>query len=172
MPWPTDPPTSVSERTPRRAGNGGQSRRAALARPPVDLCASEAPLRVGARLFIGEALYATEDGATRGDRVGRTYIECTADISPFTFRCDASFVVTEGSQLHATVLIGADVRGQARGRTVLLNADGELQPAWLTALTVNRWSWPLASPVTVSDRAPASTVVVLTRVVPRYVRTT
>jgi hypothetical protein len=70
--------------------------------PPPD---EEAPLPVGARLFIGEALYATEDGATRGDRVGRTYIECTADISPFTFRCDASFVFTEGSQLHATVLI-------------------------------------------------------------------
>ena len=70
--------------------------------PPPD---EEAALPVGTRLFIGEILYATEDGTTRGDAVGRTYIECTADSSPFTFRCDATLAFTEGSQLHATVVI-------------------------------------------------------------------
>jgi hypothetical protein len=70
--------------------------------PPPE---EETALPVGAQFFIGEVLYATEDGTTRGDAVGRTYIECTADIAPETFRCDATFVFTGGAQLHATVLL-------------------------------------------------------------------
>jgi len=58
---------------------------------------------VGARLFISEALYATADGTTRGDEVGRTHIECTAQVVQSYFLCDAAFVLTGGSQLHASV---------------------------------------------------------------------
>jgi hypothetical protein len=58
---------------------------------------------VGARLFISEALYATADGTTRGDEVGRTHIECTAQAVQSYFLCDAAFVLTGGSQLHASV---------------------------------------------------------------------
>ena len=58
---------------------------------------------VGARLFISEALYATPDGTTRGDEVGRTHIECTAQVVQSYFVCDAAFVLTGGSQLHASV---------------------------------------------------------------------
>jgi hypothetical protein len=59
---------------------------------------------VGARLFISEVLYATADGTTRGDEVGRTHIECAAQVVPVNFRCEAAFVFTNGSQLHAVVL--------------------------------------------------------------------
>ena len=58
---------------------------------------------VGSRLFISEALYTTEDGATRGDEVGRTHIECTAQVHPNNLLCDITFVLDEGSQLHGTV---------------------------------------------------------------------
>jgi hypothetical protein len=58
---------------------------------------------VGARLFISEALYATPDGTTRGDEVGRTHIECTTQVVQSYFVCDAAFVLTGGSQLHASV---------------------------------------------------------------------
>lgn len=60
---------------------------------------------VGARLFISEVLYATEDGTTRGDEVGRTHIECTAQVVPVNFLCDIAFVLDAGSQLHGSVLV-------------------------------------------------------------------
>lgn len=62
-------------------------------------------LPVGTRVFISEALYATEDGTTRGDEVGRTHIECTAQVVPASFLCGAAFVFDEGSQLHGVVLL-------------------------------------------------------------------
>jgi hypothetical protein len=58
---------------------------------------------VGARLFISEVLFDTEDGTTRGDEVGRTHIECTAQVVEFLFVCDAAFVFDDGSQLHGSV---------------------------------------------------------------------
>ncbi len=60
---------------------------------------------VGSRLFLSEVLYATEDGTTRGDEVGRTHIECTAQVVPVNFRCDIAFVLDSGSQLHGTALV-------------------------------------------------------------------
>ena len=60
---------------------------------------------VGTRLFIGEVLYETEDGETRGDEVGRTHIECAAQVVPVNFRCDIVFALDDGSQLHGTVLV-------------------------------------------------------------------
>jgi hypothetical protein len=60
---------------------------------------------IGTRLFIGEVLYATEDGKTRGDEVGRTHIECTAQAVPVDFLCSIAFVFDGGSQLHGTVLV-------------------------------------------------------------------
>jgi hypothetical protein len=60
---------------------------------------------VGARLFISEALHDTEDGTTRGDAVGRTHIECTAQVVPVNFLCDIVYVFDTGSQLHGTVLV-------------------------------------------------------------------
>jgi Dirigent-like protein len=63
-------------------------------------------LPVGSQLFVGEVLYATEDGVTRGDEVGRTHIECVSQIAPDTFSCDIVFVLDEGSsQLHGSVLV-------------------------------------------------------------------
>ena len=61
------------------------------------------PPAVGTELFISEVLYATEDGATRGDEVGRTHIQCTAQVVELTFLCDAAFVFDTGSQLLASV---------------------------------------------------------------------
>jgi hypothetical protein len=58
---------------------------------------------VGARLFISDTLYATEDGETLGDEIGRAHIECTAQAVEFSFLCDAAFVFDAGSQLHVTV---------------------------------------------------------------------
>jgi hypothetical protein len=60
------------------------------------------PPPVGTELFISEVLYATEDGETRGDEVGRTHIQCTAQVVEFTFLCDAAFVLDTGSQLLAS----------------------------------------------------------------------
>jgi Dirigent-like protein len=60
---------------------------------------------VGSQVFISEALYEAEDGDKRGDEVGRTHIECTAQVAPVNFSCDASFVFHDGSQLHGTVLV-------------------------------------------------------------------
>jgi len=57
------------------------------------------PPAIGTELFISEVLYATEDGETRGDEVGRTHIQCTAQVVPLTFLCDAAFVFDTGSQL-------------------------------------------------------------------------
>jgi hypothetical protein len=60
---------------------------------------------VGARLFLSETLHDTDDGTTRGDAVGRTHIECTAQVVPVNFLCDIAFVVDTGSQLNGTVLV-------------------------------------------------------------------
>ena len=58
---------------------------------------------VGTRLFISEALYATADGSTKGDAVGRSHIECTAQAVDFSFLCDAALVFDSGSQLIVSV---------------------------------------------------------------------
>ena len=63
------------------------------------------PPPVGTELFISEVLYATDDGETRGDEVGRSHIECTAQVVEFTFLCDGAFVFDTGSQLLASVHI-------------------------------------------------------------------
>ena len=60
---------------------------------------------VGSRLFISEALFSTDDGSTRGDEVGRTHIECTAQVVPANFMCDAVAVFDTGSQLAASVAL-------------------------------------------------------------------
>ena len=69
--------------------------------PPPD---EETAPPVGTRVFIGETLHATEDGTTRGDAVGRTHVECTAQVVEANFLCDIVFVLTTGSQLHGSVL--------------------------------------------------------------------
>jgi hypothetical protein len=61
------------------------------------------PPPVGTRLFISEVLYATDDGSTRGDAVGRSHIECTAQVVDFSFLCDAALVFDTGSQLIVSV---------------------------------------------------------------------
>ncbi|WP_448613358.1 hypothetical protein [Modestobacter sp. URMC 112] len=58
---------------------------------------------VGAQLFISEALYATEDGETAGDAVGRTHVVCTAGVVADNLLCDIVWVFDEGGQLHGTV---------------------------------------------------------------------
>jgi hypothetical protein len=68
---------------------------------------------VGARLFIGEALYATDDGKTRGGQVGRTHIECTVQVVTTTFLCDIAFVLDDGSQLHGSVAVDFSTETEA-----------------------------------------------------------
>jgi hypothetical protein len=71
--------------------------------PPPD---EEMDPPTGARLFISETLYDTDDGETRGDEVGRSHIECTAQVNPSTaFVCDGVFDIDDEGQLHGTVLI-------------------------------------------------------------------
>jgi hypothetical protein len=40
---------------------------------------------VGTRLFVSQALYETEDGATLDDQLGRAHIQCTAQVVPVNF---------------------------------------------------------------------------------------
>jgi hypothetical protein len=61
------------------------------------------PPAVGTRLFISEALHATDDGTTPGDVVGRSHIECTAQVVEINFLCDAALVFDRGSQLTVSV---------------------------------------------------------------------
>jgi hypothetical protein len=72
--------------------------------PPMEGQEPFAP-PVGTRLFLGEALYETADGSTRGDEVGRTHIECTVQVQPTDFRCAIAFVLDAGSQLHGVVQV-------------------------------------------------------------------
>jgi Dirigent-like protein len=64
----------------------------------------EEPPPVGTQLFISEVLYEATDDDERGDEVGRSHIECTAQVAPVNFSCDATFVFDDGSQLHGTVV--------------------------------------------------------------------
>jgi hypothetical protein len=66
---------------------------------------------VGTRLFLGEALYETDDGSTRGDAVGRTHIECTVQTRPTDFLCGIAFVFDAGSQLHGVVQVEVSTEG-------------------------------------------------------------
>ena len=106
---------------------------------------------VGARLFLGEALYDTEDGTTPGDLVGRTHIECTAQVLPDDLLCDIAFVFDEGSQLHGRVHVafseeesdvpeqfdiavtgGTDEFSDARGEVSLLDITDPDDPEAMT----------------------------------------
>ena len=68
--------------------------------PPPE---EEESIPIGARLFISEALYATEDGETAGDEIGRTHVECTAQVVADNLLCDIVWVFDEGGQLHGSV---------------------------------------------------------------------
>lgn len=70
--------------------------------PPPEEAEHQLP-PVGSRLFISEVLHATEDGETRGEEVGRTHIECTAQVVPENFLCSIAFVFDTGSQFHGVV---------------------------------------------------------------------
>ena len=65
----------------------------------------EGEIPVGTRIFISEVLYEAEDGDELGDEVGRTHIECTAQVAPVWVLCDAAFVFDDGSQLHGSVAV-------------------------------------------------------------------
>ena len=65
---------------------------------PGPMDPNEAP-DVGTQLFISEVLYATKDGETKGDEVGRSHIQCTAQVVEFTFLCDAALVFDADNQL-------------------------------------------------------------------------
>jgi hypothetical protein len=60
---------------------------------------------VGSQLFFSEVLYETEDGATKGDEVGRSHIQCTVQVVELTLRCDGALVFDDGSQLFASVIL-------------------------------------------------------------------
>jgi hypothetical protein len=63
------------------------------------------PPGVGTRVFISEVLYETPDGKTPGKEVGRTHIECTAQVVAAFFLCDAALVFDTGSQLLISTAI-------------------------------------------------------------------
>ncbi len=67
---------------------------------------------VGSRLFISEALYATADGATRGEPKGRDHIECTAQVLTNVFVCQIVWVFDNGSQLHGAVSIDFNAQSE------------------------------------------------------------
>jgi hypothetical protein len=69
------------------------------------------PPPVGTQVFVSEVLYETEDGETRGDEVGRSHIQCTAQVVEFIFLCDGAFVFDNGSQLHASVALDFSMEG-------------------------------------------------------------
>jgi hypothetical protein len=58
---------------------------------------------VGTQLFISEVLYEAEEGNELGDEIGRSHIECVAQVVPVVFRCEVAFVFDSGSQLHGAV---------------------------------------------------------------------
>jgi hypothetical protein len=60
---------------------------------------------VGSRLYISEALYSTADGKTQGDKVGRTLIECDAQVVANNFLCDIAFILDQGGQLLGSVAV-------------------------------------------------------------------
>jgi hypothetical protein len=60
---------------------------------------------VGTQLFVSQALYETEDGTRLEDQLGRTHIQCTAQVVPVNFLCDIAFVFDSGSQLHGTAVV-------------------------------------------------------------------
>jgi hypothetical protein len=51
---------------------------------------------VGTQLFVSEVLYETEDGETRGDEVGRSHIQCTAQVGEFISSVTARSSSTTG----------------------------------------------------------------------------
>jgi hypothetical protein len=51
---------------------------------------------VGTQLFVSEVLYETEDGETRGDEVGRSHIQCTAQVGEFISSVTARSSSTSG----------------------------------------------------------------------------
>jgi len=67
---------------------------------------------VGTQLFVSEVLYETEDGETRGDEVGRTHIQCTAQVVELMFQCDGAFVFDNGSQLLGSVALDLSMEGE------------------------------------------------------------
>ena len=71
--------------------------------PPIEGEEESGFIPVGARLFISEALYSTEDGETAGDEVGRTHVECTGQVVADNLLCDIVWVFDEGGQLHGSV---------------------------------------------------------------------
>jgi hypothetical protein len=70
---------------------------------------------VGTQLFVSEILYETEDGETRGDEVGRTHIQCTAQVVELTFLCDGAFLFDNGSQLLGSVALDFRMEGEMQG---------------------------------------------------------
>ncbi len=91
-PWRTSSPSSSP--TVRRSP--------ATRTRPLD--PNDAP-PVGTQLFVSEVLYDTEDGETRGDEVGRSHIQCTAQVVELNLLCDGAFVFDNGSQLNASVAL-------------------------------------------------------------------
>ena len=82
--------------------------------PPAEAPAEEPPaedefLPVGGQLFLSEVLFATDDGKTPGDEIGRTHIQCTGQVFEANANCVIAFVLAEGSQLHGTVLVDFSV---------------------------------------------------------------
>jgi hypothetical protein len=59
----------------------------------------------GTQLFVSEVLYETKDGRTRGDEVGRSHLQCTAQAVALTFRCDGALVFDDGSELLGSAVL-------------------------------------------------------------------
>jgi len=80
---------------------------------------------IGAQLFISEVLYQTKDGKTRGDEVGRSHIQCTAQAVATTFRCDGALVFDDGSQLLASVVLEDAAQDQKSFDISVIGGSGE-----------------------------------------------
>jgi hypothetical protein len=70
--------------------------------PPPD---EESEPPTGARIFLGEALYTTDDGETPGDEAGRNTIVCTVPAITTSIFCDIVFDVDGAGQLYGTAFV-------------------------------------------------------------------
>ena len=88
--------------------------------PPPD---EQAEPPTGARIFLGEALYATDDGETRGDEVGRTTIECTAQAIASTLFLSEASIEKHITSIFQKLGLEADERGNRRVLAALAHIE-------------------------------------------------
>jgi len=81
----------------------------------------EGPPRVGDRLFIAQALYASDASALQGNHLGQLVVQCTFGLAN-TLQCDAVAALDGLGQIHVGALI---VGGTSPFELALLGGTGQ-----------------------------------------------